>query len=58
MLRKEETYGFQPRSCGFMYRIPALETVAGVAVLKLDTSNTNLMEGVRAIRSLLARVST
>lgn len=28
------TYGFQPKSCGLMYKIPALDTVAGVAVLK------------------------
>ena len=28
------TYGFHPRSCGLMKRIPALDTVAGVAVFK------------------------
>jgi len=27
-------YGLQPKSCGLMYKIPALDTVAGVAVLK------------------------
>lgn len=41
-----------------MYKMPALETVAGVAVLKFDISNNNRMAGVNAIRSLLARVST
>lgn len=53
-----ETYGFQPRSVGFMYKIPARDTVAGVADRKFDISNNNRMEGVRAIRSLLANVST
>lgn len=41
-----------------MYKIPARETVAGVAVLRLDTSKSNLIDGVRAIRSLLASVKT
>lgn len=41
-----------------MYKIPALDTVAGVAVLRLDTSNTSLIVGVNAILSLLANVST
>lgn len=41
-----------------MYRIPALETVAGVAVLKFDISKSSLIEGVKAILSLLARVKT
>lgn len=41
-----------------MYNIPALETVAGVAVLKLEISNNNLIEGVKAILSLLANVNT
>jgi len=27
-------YGLQPKSCGLIYKIPALDTVAGVAVLK------------------------
>lgn len=53
-----DTYGFQPRSVGFMYRIPARDTVAGVADLKLDISNSRRIDGVRAIRSLLANVST
>lgn len=58
-VRKEgNAHGFQPRSCGFTYRMPALETVAGVAVLRWWVSNRSLMEDVRATRSLLARVST
>lgn len=28
------THGFQPRSAGLMKRIPALDTVAGVAVFR------------------------
>lgn len=52
------SYGFQPRSCGLMYNMPARETVAGVAVLKFDISNNNLIAGVKAIRSLLAKVRT
>lgn len=56
--KKSHTHGFQPKSCGFTYRIPALETVAGVAVLKWWISNSSFMEGVRATRSLLANVST
>lgn len=51
-------YGIQPRSWGLMNKIPALDTVAGVAVLKWLISNNSLMEGVRGIRSLLASVST
>lgn len=50
------TNGLQPKSCGLMYRIPALDTVAGVAVRKLEISNKSLIEGVTAIRSLLANV--
>lgn len=38
--------------------MPARDTVAGVAVRKLDISKINLIEGVRAIRSLLAKVKT
>lgn len=58
--RKSEnpTHGFHPRSAGLMYRIPALETVAGVAVLRWLISNTSLMVRFRGIRSLLARVRT
>ena len=41
-----------------MKRIPARDTVAGVAVFKWLISNTNLIRGVKAIRSLLARVNT
>lgn len=55
---KNLTYGFHPKSCGFKYKIPALETVAGVAVLKLDISKRRRMAGVRAILSLLANVNT
>lgn len=39
-------------------RIPALETVAGVAALRCPISNMSLMDGVRGTRSLLARVNT
>jgi len=51
-------YGFHPKSCGFKYKIPARDTVAGVAVRKLDISKMSLIEGVKAIRSLLANVKT
>lgn len=36
--------------------MPALDTVAGVAVLKLEISKISFIWGVTAIRSLLARV--
>lgn len=52
------TYGFHPKSCGFKYRMPARDTVAGVAVRRLDISKISRIEGVRAMRSLLASVST
>lgn len=39
-------------------KLPALDTVAGVAVRRWLISNTSLMVGFRGIRSLLARVST
>lgn len=38
--------------------IPALETVAGVAVRRWLISKSSLMVGFRGILSLLARVST
>jgi len=38
--------------------MPARDTVAGVAVRKLDISKMSLIEGVKAIRSLLANVKT
>lgn len=38
--------------------VPALDTVAGVAVRRWLISNTSLMVGFRGIRSLLARVRT
>lgn len=38
--------------------MPALETVAGVAVLRWLISNTSLMVRFKGIRSLLARVRT
>lgn len=56
--KRLSTYGFHPRSWGLMYNIPALDTVAGVAVLKLEISNSSLIAGVKAIRSLLANVNT
>lgn len=52
------THGFQPRSAGLMYRMPALETVAGVAVRRWLISNTSRMVRFKGIRSLLARVRT
>lgn len=52
------TYGFQPKSVELMYRIPARDTVAGVADRKFDISNNSRIEGVKAIRSLLANVNT
>ena len=51
------TYGFHPRSEGLAYRMPARETVAGVAALTWPISNMSLMEGVRGTRLLLASVS-
>lgn len=51
-------YGFQPRSVGLMYNMPARDTVAGVAERRLDISNRRRIDGVRAIRSLLANVNT
>jgi len=55
---KQGTHGFHPRSPGLMKRIPALETVAGVAVFKWEISKSSLMVGFSGIRSLLARVNT
>jgi len=45
-----------PRSCGDTYTIPHLDTVAGDALLRFSTSNTNLTFSVIAIRSPLANV--
>ena len=52
------TYGFQPKSAALMKRIPARDTVAGVAVFKWLISKRSLMEGVSGMRSLLASVKT
>ena len=52
------THGFHPRSDGLAKRMPARETVAGVAAFRWPISNISLMEGERGTRSLLARVST
>lgn len=41
-----------------MYKIPARDTVAGVAVRNVAISNSSLIDFVRAMRSLLANVST
>jgi hypothetical protein len=41
-----------------MKRTPPLDTVAGVAFFKFDTSNNNLIEGVKGILSLETRVRT
>ena len=53
-----ETYGFHPRSDGLAKRMPARETVAGVAAFRWPISNISRMEGERGTRSLLARVNT
>lgn len=53
-----ETYGFQPRSCGLIYRMPARETVAGVAVFRCEISNRSLIDIVSGMRSFEASVST
>ena len=58
MYYNEQTYGLQPTSAQLRKRIPALDTVAGVAVFKSPISKINLMEGERGIRSLLASVKT
>lgn len=50
------TYGSHPRSPALMYKIPARETVAGVAVFRWLISNKRRIVGVRGMRSLLARV--
>ena len=55
---QESTIGFQPTSRAFMNRIPALDTVAGVAVFRWEISNMSLIDGFKGIRSLEARVST
>lgn len=52
------TYGLQPKSWPFIYKIPALDTVAGVAECKFEISNSNHIFEVKEIRSLLARVNT
>lgn len=54
----EMTHIFQLRSCGLTYRMPARDTVAGVAFLRWLISNTSLIEEVSGILSLLAKVST
>ena len=54
----KETYGFHPRSLGFTNRMPARDTVAGVAALTWPISNISLIEGVSGILSLLAKVNT
>ena len=54
----KQTYGDHPRSAGLTNRIPARETVAGVAALRWPISNMSLMEGVSGTRSLLAKVRT
>jgi hypothetical protein len=41
-----------------MNNTPPLDTVAGVAFLRFDTSNNNLIDGVSGIRSFDTRVST
>ena len=52
------TSGLQPTSTSLMKRIPARETVAGVAFLSELISNTILMAGDNGTRSLDTRVST
>ena len=50
--------GIHPISVSLINKTPALETVAGVAFLRLEISNTSLIEGVRKILSLLTKVNT
>mmetsp|Transcript_18169 Transcript_18169/g.40278 ORF Transcript_18169/g.40278 Transcript_18169/m.40278 type:complete len:210 (-) Transcript_18169:916-1545(-) len=54
----DSTKGFQPTSDSFMYRMPALLTVAGVAFLREFISKTMRMASDRGMRSLDTRVST
>jgi len=51
-------YGIQPISYSLINNTPPLDTVAGVAFLRLLISNNKRMLGVNGIRSLLTRVST
>ena len=46
-----------PKSVGETYTYPHLDTVAGEALFKFSTSNTNLQFSVIAIRSPLANVN-
>lgn len=50
--------GFQPISVSLMKRTPPLDTVAGVAFFKWDTSKNILISGVSGILSCDTRVST
>lgn len=52
------SHRFQLSSWALMYRMPARDTVAGVACFRWLISNSSLIEGVSGIRSLLARVRT
>lgn len=54
----DATYGFQPKSDALMKRMPARDTVAGVAVFRCEISNSRRIVGVSGMRSLLASVST
>ena len=54
----QQSHGFHPRSAGLTNRMPARDTVEGLAILRWQTSSMSLMEGLRGIRSLLASVKT
>ena len=48
--------GYQPISVSLIVSTPVLDTVAGVAFLKLETTNKSLISGVKAILSLEIKV--
>ena len=50
--------GYQPISVSLIKSTPALDTVAGVAFFKLETSNKSLISGVKTILSLETKVKT
>jgi hypothetical protein len=52
------TNGPHPISDSLIYKTPPLETVAGLAFFKFDTSNNNLIDGVKGILSLDTNVKT
>lgn len=54
----ESKNGFQPISVSLIYSTPALDTVAGVAYLRLEISKRSLIAGVNGNLSLETKVST